>query len=199
LMVYSLVTMMALVPGGLDPYLLGVGTLEAVGLGAMLWTATREGIRAPAAASRLTQPTLLFAERALLVGGVGRYGGRGTHPCGGTCNHLGARDLASCNQGRPGIRTPGDLPSRAALSQTERAGAHGDHPDLRSPCPHRPPDGRVRCAPAARREPRQRVRRSRRRRVLSRLRSAEGGDGGPELHSGDEPPRPDDPAGRPRT
>ena len=41
LMVYSLVTMMALVPGGLDPYLLGVGTLEAVGLGAMLWTATR--------------------------------------------------------------------------------------------------------------------------------------------------------------
>ena len=39
--VYSLVTMMALVPGGLDPYLLGVGTLEAVGLGAMLWTATR--------------------------------------------------------------------------------------------------------------------------------------------------------------
>ena len=41
LMVYSLVTMMGLVPGGLDPYLLGVGTLEAVGLGAMLWTATR--------------------------------------------------------------------------------------------------------------------------------------------------------------
>ena len=41
LMVYSFVTMMALVPGGLDPYLLGVGTLEAVGLGAMLWTATR--------------------------------------------------------------------------------------------------------------------------------------------------------------
>ncbi len=41
LMVYSLVTMMALVPGALDPYLLGVGALEAVGLGAMLWTATR--------------------------------------------------------------------------------------------------------------------------------------------------------------
>src|SRR5436309_12840449 len=47
LMVYSLVTMMALVPGGLDPYLLGAGTLEAVGLGAMLWTATCEVIRAP--------------------------------------------------------------------------------------------------------------------------------------------------------
>jgi len=41
LMVYSLITMVALVPSGLDPYLLGVGTLEAVGLGAMLWTATR--------------------------------------------------------------------------------------------------------------------------------------------------------------
>ena len=41
LMVFSLVTMMALVPGGLDPYLLGVGALEAVGLGAMLWTASR--------------------------------------------------------------------------------------------------------------------------------------------------------------
>ena len=41
LMVYSLVTMMALVPGELDPCLLGVGTLEVVGLGAMLWTATR--------------------------------------------------------------------------------------------------------------------------------------------------------------
>jgi len=39
--VYSLVTMMALVPGELDPYLLGVGALEVVGLGALLWTATR--------------------------------------------------------------------------------------------------------------------------------------------------------------
>lgn len=41
LTVYSLVTMMNLVPGGLDPYLLGIGALEAVGLAAMLWTATR--------------------------------------------------------------------------------------------------------------------------------------------------------------
>lgn len=41
LMVYSLVTMMSLVPGGLDPYLLGIGALEAIGLSAMLWTATR--------------------------------------------------------------------------------------------------------------------------------------------------------------
>ena len=41
LMVYSLATMMAVVPGDLDPYLLGIGALEAIGLGAMLWTATR--------------------------------------------------------------------------------------------------------------------------------------------------------------
>lgn len=41
LMVYSLVTMMGVVPGDLDPYLLGIGTLEAIGLAAMLWTATR--------------------------------------------------------------------------------------------------------------------------------------------------------------
>jgi len=41
LTVYSLATMMELVPGTLDPYLLGVGALEAIGLVAMLWTATR--------------------------------------------------------------------------------------------------------------------------------------------------------------
>jgi len=41
LMTYSLVTMMSVVPAALDPYLLGVGALEAIGLGAMLWTATR--------------------------------------------------------------------------------------------------------------------------------------------------------------
>ncbi len=41
LMIYSLGTMMDIVPGVLDPYLLGIGALEAVGLGAMLWTATR--------------------------------------------------------------------------------------------------------------------------------------------------------------
>ncbi len=41
LMIYSLGTMMDVVPGILDPYLLGIGVLEAVGLGAMLWTATR--------------------------------------------------------------------------------------------------------------------------------------------------------------
>ena len=41
LMIYSLGTMMDVVPGVLDPYLLGIGALEAVGLGAMLWTATR--------------------------------------------------------------------------------------------------------------------------------------------------------------
>ncbi len=41
LMIYALGTMMDVVPGVLDPYLLGIGALEAVGLGAMLWTATR--------------------------------------------------------------------------------------------------------------------------------------------------------------
>lgn len=41
LIVYSFVTMMAIVPSALDPYLLGIGIFEAVGLGAMLWTASR--------------------------------------------------------------------------------------------------------------------------------------------------------------
>jgi len=41
LVVYSFTTMMAIVPSELDPYLLGIGGLEAVGLAAMLWTATR--------------------------------------------------------------------------------------------------------------------------------------------------------------
>jgi len=41
LVVYSYGTMMPIVPGALTPYLLGVGVLEAAGLGAMLWTATR--------------------------------------------------------------------------------------------------------------------------------------------------------------
>ncbi len=41
LAVYSYLTMMFLVPEGLNPFLLGIGTLEAAGLGAMLWSATR--------------------------------------------------------------------------------------------------------------------------------------------------------------
>src|SRR5438445_11690278 len=41
LMVYALLTMIAFVPGGLDPNLLGVRTVAAVGLGAMRWTRTR--------------------------------------------------------------------------------------------------------------------------------------------------------------
>ncbi|HKZ23586.1 MAG TPA: hypothetical protein VJ224_04205 [Thermoplasmata archaeon] len=41
LVVYSFATMMAIVPGELDPYLFGIGAFEAFGLGAMLWTATR--------------------------------------------------------------------------------------------------------------------------------------------------------------
>lgn len=39
--VYSFVTMMSLVPSALDPYLLATGAFEAVGLGALLWSATR--------------------------------------------------------------------------------------------------------------------------------------------------------------
>ena len=41
LVVYSFITMMAIVPNALDPYLLGIGVFEALGLGAMLFTATR--------------------------------------------------------------------------------------------------------------------------------------------------------------
>jgi hypothetical protein len=41
LVVYAFVTMMALVPSALDPYLLAIGIFEALGLGAMLWTASR--------------------------------------------------------------------------------------------------------------------------------------------------------------
>lgn len=41
LVVYSFVTMMAIVPNALDPYLLAIGVFEAVGLGAMLWSASR--------------------------------------------------------------------------------------------------------------------------------------------------------------
>lgn len=40
LVVYSFMTMMALVPSALDPYLLAIGIFEALGLGAMLWTAS---------------------------------------------------------------------------------------------------------------------------------------------------------------
>ena len=41
LVVYSYATMMSLVPDVLAPYLLGIGALEAAGLGAMIWTALR--------------------------------------------------------------------------------------------------------------------------------------------------------------
>jgi hypothetical protein len=41
LVVYSYVTMMPSVPEAMNPYLFGIGALEAAGLGAMVWTATR--------------------------------------------------------------------------------------------------------------------------------------------------------------
>jgi hypothetical protein len=41
LVVYSFVTMLSIVPNALDPYLLAIGAFEALGLGAMLWSASR--------------------------------------------------------------------------------------------------------------------------------------------------------------
>jgi len=41
LVVYSYTTMMPLVPYAMMPYLFGIAVLEAGGLGAMVWTATR--------------------------------------------------------------------------------------------------------------------------------------------------------------
>jgi len=41
LVVYSYAMMMEVVPPAMNPYLFGVGSLEAIGLGAMVWTATR--------------------------------------------------------------------------------------------------------------------------------------------------------------
>jgi len=41
IVVYSFVTMMSIVPGALDPYLLAIGAFEALGLAAMLWSASR--------------------------------------------------------------------------------------------------------------------------------------------------------------
>jgi len=41
LVVYSYVSMMPLVPYAMMPYLFGIAVLEAGGLGAMVWTATR--------------------------------------------------------------------------------------------------------------------------------------------------------------
>jgi hypothetical protein len=41
LVLYSFITMMAIVPSELDPYLLAIGAFEALGLGAMLWSASR--------------------------------------------------------------------------------------------------------------------------------------------------------------
>lgn len=41
LVIYSYVTMMPIVPYAMMPYLFGIALLEAGGLGAMVWTATR--------------------------------------------------------------------------------------------------------------------------------------------------------------
>jgi len=41
LVVYSFVTMIAIIPSALEPYLLAIGVFEALGLGALLWTASR--------------------------------------------------------------------------------------------------------------------------------------------------------------
>lgn len=41
LVVYSYVTMMPIVPAAMNPYLFLIGAFQAVGLGAILWSATR--------------------------------------------------------------------------------------------------------------------------------------------------------------
>ena len=41
LALYSYATMMEVMPAAITPYLLGIGVLQAGGLGAMVWTATR--------------------------------------------------------------------------------------------------------------------------------------------------------------
>lgn len=41
LVAYAYLSMMPLIAEGLTPYLLGVGILEAAGLGAVVWTASR--------------------------------------------------------------------------------------------------------------------------------------------------------------
>jgi hypothetical protein len=41
LLVYAYATMMEVVSPAIGPYMLGVGSFEAIGLAAMLWTATR--------------------------------------------------------------------------------------------------------------------------------------------------------------
>ena len=41
LVIYSYLSMMPLLPPEMNPFLLGIGALEAGGLGAVLWTATR--------------------------------------------------------------------------------------------------------------------------------------------------------------
>lgn len=41
LVVYSYAMMMPVIPEAVTPYLFGIGLLEAGGLGAILWTATR--------------------------------------------------------------------------------------------------------------------------------------------------------------
>src|SRR5438445_13797867 len=46
LVVYSFVTMMSIVPNALDPYLLAIGGFEALGLGAILWSASRRPTKA---------------------------------------------------------------------------------------------------------------------------------------------------------
>ena len=41
LVVYAYLSMMPIVPEAMNPYLFGIGSFEAVGLGAMVWTATQ--------------------------------------------------------------------------------------------------------------------------------------------------------------
>src|SRR5438093_102582 len=74
LMVYSLVTMMALVPGGLDPYLLGVGTLEGSGPGRCSGP-LRPRSSVPPGRKKQAFPGNPFIRRARLVGPEGGWPG----------------------------------------------------------------------------------------------------------------------------
>src|SRR5438046_9403015 len=57
IVVYSFVTMMSIVPGALDPYLLAIGSFEALALAAMLCSAARLTIApgGPKGTSRVRQ------------------------------------------------------------------------------------------------------------------------------------------------
>src|SRR6266571_2468278 len=63
-----------------------------------------------------------YSRSARCPSGAWRHGGRGTHPCGSTCDHLGARGPPIGGQGRSGVR---------AGRRVRCAAAAGRHPGQR--------------------------------------------------------------------